>query len=359
MTNTITWIGVDCHTCNSQISAINHEEGKLIFAKKVSTSKKAIEETIKQIPGSIKKVATEESAVTRWVSWIIRPLVNDLIVSEPSHNKSISRSHQKNDRKDAEQLARLYRLGELKEVWQPATPEMAILRDNARMYDSSVQFHTAIKLRIKGMYHRWGIFPQGISVFHKTGREVWLAKIPETLVNTQISAQYALLDAALVRTKTALKLLMLAGEKFPEIRMLTSFPGVGIVGAHIFAGLILDGSRFTHDSALFRYCKLGIKEKTSNDKPLGFQTLDPAGNSLLKQVSYRAWLYAVRQRNGVVYDFYRASLRRTSGNEAHARLNTQRKVLSVLWRMWLNKAPFDPEKFSRKSASTDIKQHAA
>ena len=45
---------------------------------------------------------------------------------------------------------------------------------------------------------------------------------------------------------------------------------------------------------------------------------------MLKAISYRAWLVAVKQKRGAVYEFHTASLART-GDEVHARLNTQRK----------------------------------
>ena len=42
--------------------------------------------------------------------------------------------------------------------------------------------------------------------------------------------------------------------------------------------------------------------------------------------------------------FYRKSQERTH-DVRHARLNTQRKILAALWRMWLRREPFDPERF--------------
>jgi len=45
-----------------------------------------------------------------------------------------------------------------------------------------------------------------------------------------------------------------------------------------------------------------------------------------------------------VQRFYRASLARTH-DVRHARLNTQRKILTAMWRMWLRRESFDPERF--------------
>jgi hypothetical protein len=58
------------------------------------------------------------------------------------------------------------------------------------------------------------------------------------------------------------------------------------------------------------------------------------GNGSLKDVSRSIFQNATRESmNNGVKRFYEASLRRT-GDEDNARLNTQRKILAVMWSMW-------------------------
>src|SRR5689334_6645878 len=121
-------------------------------------------------------------------------------------------------------LAKLYRLGELKQVWQPPTQELAILRDLSMNYLKAVSFQVAIKLSIKSDFRHWGVFPFGSSVFHPDGRQVWLDKLPEPLIKAQLVSLYNLLDRALTEQKTALKLMILAGKRLPEIKLLETFP---------------------------------------------------------------------------------------------------------------------------------------
>jgi hypothetical protein len=97
---------------------------------------------------------------------------------------------------------------------------------------------------------------------------------------------------------------------------------------------------------LSKYCRLAIRDRTSDNKPLGFKQLDRQGNGVLKAVSYRAFLQAAKRRSGPLWDFYQASLRQT-GSTTHARLNTQRKILLTLWTLWLTGRDFDPNLFSR------------
>lgn len=52
----------------------------------------------------------------------------------------------------------------------------------------------------------------------------------------------------------------------------------------------------------------------------------------------------MRLGRGPVHEFYQASLART-GSSVHARLNTQRKLLLTLWRLWRTGGEFEPKRF--------------
>ena len=109
---------------------------------------------------------------------------------------------------------------------------------------------------------------------------------------------------------------------------------MGDIGALIFDAYIQTPHRFTHKSCLFRYCQLAVTDRSSDGKPLGFKRLDRAGNSELKSMSYRAFLCAMRvKRQNEVRTFYENSKRSTC-NPTRARLNTQRKIISVMHGVW-------------------------
>ena len=93
-----------------------------------------------------------------------------------------------------------------------------------------------------------------------------------------------------------------------------------------------------------RYCRLGIRDRSSDDKPLGYEQLDRHGHGVLKAISYRAWLQAMKRRNTSVYQFFLWSKTNT-GSAVHARLNTQRKLLRAWWTLWRRGEEWDEEKF--------------
>jgi transposase len=173
-----------------------------------------------------------------------------------------------------------------------------------------------------------------------------LKQLPYDALRSQALILYELLDQALASQTQCRRLLCQTGRQFPEVKRLRTVPGIGLVGAHLFVAYVQDPTRFRKFSQLTRYCRLGIRDRTSDDKPLGYQQLDRQGVGTLKAISYRAFLQAAKRRSGPVWDFYQLS-RRHTGSSTHARLNTQRKILLTLWTLWRTGREFEPETFSR------------
>src|SRR4029453_3445696 len=96
-----------------------------------------------------------------------------------------------------------------------------------------------------------------------------------------------------------------------------------------------------------------IVDRTSDGKPLGYQRLERHGHGRLKALSYHAWKGAiVSKKPNAVRSFFEASLART-GDRRHARLNTQRKVLSTLASLWRHKAVFNAQRFLAAARPAD------
>ena len=165
---------------------------------------------------------------------------------------------------------------------------------------------------------------------------------------------YQALDNALEVQRQARRLMGQLGQPFPEIARLRTVPGVGPIGAHLFVAYLQEPTRFETPQALFRYCRRGLRDRSSDGKPLGFQPLDRCGHGGLKAVSCRAWLTATKRQNGAVYEFYLASLART-GDPVPARLNPQRKGLQTLWALWKTQRAFDPQTFLGNEAQPAAK----
>src|SRR5213596_1500109 len=163
---------------------------------------------------------------------------------------------------------------------------------------------------------------------------------------------YRQLDHALEQWKETREEVERVGGAFWEVREFQRLPGVGPIAAHVFSAIIEEPARFANKHKLWKYSQLGITDRTSDHKPLGYQRLDRRGNRELKNLSYHAWRTACKSTTGpnVIKAFYQQSRLRT-GSVRHARLNTQRKILETMWMIWLRRQPFDSNKFAQQRSA--------
>lgn len=344
-TSSIAWLGLDAHSKNCVLAHLD-DQGREVQWWKFPTQPAKLIAQLHAIPATDKRLMLEESNLARWLGQLLKPHVQQLVVCDARRNHLISHDHHKHDRRDAFALARLLRLNEFKSVWQPRDDQRVLFKRSAQAYENAVQRQTRLKLQLKALFQHWGLFPTGSTVFAKTGRHVWLKQLPYDALRSQAGILYELLDQALNSQAQCRRLMVQTGRPFPEVQRLRTIPGIGLVGAHLFVAYVQDPTRFKKFSQLTRYCRLGIRDRTSDDKPLGYQQLDRHGIGTLKAITYRAFLQAAKRKHGPVWDFYEFS-RRHTGDSTHARLNTQRKILYTLWSLWLTNQAFDPDPFSR------------
>src|SRR5207248_6277384 len=93
---------------------------------------------------------------------------------------------------------------------------------------------------------------------------------------------YRQLDHALEQWKETREEVERVGGAFWEVREFQRLPGVGPIAAHVFSAIIEEPSRFGSKFKLWKYSQLGITDRTSDHKPLGYQRLDRRGNAELK-----------------------------------------------------------------------------
>jgi transposase len=339
----IAWLGLDAHAKFCLLSWMD-DQGNRRQHWRFPTVESQLIGHLQRIPARNKHLALEECGLSRWLAQISKPHVQEVLVCDPKENHHISRHHHKCDEEDAYRLAHLYRLGALKKIWQPANDDRAVFKSAARAYLDAVQRQTSLKLQIKAHYRHWGVIPQGSLVYGRTTRQKYLSMVRQEGVRAQLQMLYQALDTALDVESQSRRLMVRLGKSFPEIEWLCTVPGVGIIGSHLFVAHIQEPARFESCQQLWRYCRLGIRDRSSDGKPLGYQKLDRCGHGVLKAISYRAWLAAMKAQTGAVYEFYSGSLKRCA-DTVHARLNTQRKILQTLWVLWKQNRQFDPKVF--------------
>ena len=306
-------------------------------------------ELIRHVTGvnaGLKIVAIEEGTLTYWIAQTIQPYVTEVLIADPKENPMISRNAMKGDKVDVRQLCRLLRLGELKRVYHPEDDERAVFKAAVKQYIDFRNQETGLKRKVKAKFRYWGVQDiEGSSIYNPKKRHNYIGQVKRKAVQHQLSRLYVMLDTALQMQKLSLEEAKRLGQKYPEIAEFKKVPGVGDIGALTFDAYIQTPDRFTRKSTLWRYCRLAVTNRSSDGKPLGYKRLDKAGNSELKAMSYRAFLAAMRiRRPNEVRQFFQNSYRHTQ-NYQHARLNTQRKILSVLHGIWRKGEAYNPKLF--------------
>ncbi len=255
------------------------------------------------------------------------------MVCDPKRNAWVAKAGNKNDSVDAAKLAELLRLGSYSPVWHPDDDGIAAFKVVVAHHDETSRRLARLKCQIKALLRRQGVITRGMAVYELKGRIKALHLVESVPVRKAIEADYELLDYLAGAKATARRHLIDSSKPFPVIKRLKKIPGVGPVLAARFVAYVGDPHRF-NKRTLASYSCLGIIKRSSDGSPLGRERLNKAGNSVLKDVSRTAFerARACKGPNGIKR-FYELSLRRT-GNETHARLNTQRKILAMMLAIW-------------------------
>ena len=349
------YIGLDVHSKTSTMIWMD-ADGEVQGTDTFSTSERNLIEGVQQIEARTKKATLEESPLAFWTARALTGEVDEVLVCDPRENRLISRSIRKGDEPDAKALARLLRMGEPKEVYQPANDQRALYKQACSHYMDLRDQQRSLKQKIKSRLKRWGhLHIPGAEVFSQSGREAYLVELSHDRIREQVESLYDLLDKTHAEKKAARRQFLELGRRYQETQEFQKIPGIGPISAHTFDAYIQTPHRFATKQKLWRYCKLGVRKHSSGGTRVRREKLDPAGHGELKALSHRAVKEALGgEDKNEVQASYRASLQRT-GDKTHARLNTQRKILSTMWGLWKSGTAYNPKLFyhSKRSRVTE------
>ena len=339
----IAYLAMDVHARHCTLGEMS-TDGTFRGNREFITSEKNIINALKNIKAHKKYLAIEEGSLTFWTAQVANPYVTQVVTCDPVENALIYKSPQKADKVDTRKLCRLLRLGELKYVYQPQNDQRAIFKASARHYIDLRNQLTALKQKIKATFRYWGVIDCFTnSVYTAKGRHSYLKLLKHLPVREQLNRLYQLLDKAAAMKLAAKNAMIALGRKYPEIREFKKIAGISDVNAHIFDAIIQNPHRFASRSCLYKYCRLSVTDRSSDRKELGYKHLEKTGIGELKALSHRAFMAAIKGDNEVK-GFYLNSLKRTH-NQVHARLNTQRKILSTMYSIWKKGDTYRPELF--------------
>lgn len=205
----------------------------------------------------------------------------------------------KTDRRDADQLARLYRAGELSAIHVP-DPEDEAVRDLVRARTAAVVDQRKARNRLKGFLLRLGFRYTGKSSWNEAHKR-YLSSLVMAHPPQQIAFQeylHAIDDATerLERLTQALPEALPDWKWEPVVRALMCLRGVEVLTAMTLAAEVGDFSRFDNPKSLMHFLGLTSSEHSSSDKRVQ-GGITKCGNAHCRRVlTEAAWQYRLKPK---------------------------------------------------------------
>jgi len=203
----------------------------------------------------------------------------------------------KTDRRDADQLARLYRAGELSPIHVPDQEDEAI-RDLIRARTAAVRDQRQARNRLKGFLLRLGFRYTGKSSWNDAHKRYLSGLLMPRPVQQIVFQEFVhAIDDATDRAARLTQAVedALPGWKWePVVRALMSLRGMQVLSGMTVVAEVGDLSRFENPKSLMHFLGLTPSEHTSGDKRV-LGGITKCGNAHCRRVlTEAAWHYRLK-----------------------------------------------------------------
>jgi transposase len=333
-------VGIDLGDRGSSYCILS-QAGEVLRASTVATTKKDLNRVFGALPHS--RVALEAGTHSPWVSRLLKALGHEVIVANPRRVRLISASSRKNDRLDAETLARLARvdpkmLFPIRHRGEAAQADLTTIRVRAAL----VEARTMLINAARGLSKSFGERLKKCDARYVHGE---LAKdLPAALQASlqplleqigQMSARIHAYDQEIER---------LARERYPETCLLTAVSGVGALIALAYMLTIEDPHRLRRSREVGCYLGLRPKRKQSggSNPELG---ISKEGDVYVRKLLVQA-AHVILGRHGGDSDLrrfgQRLAARGGKGAKKKARVAVARKLAVLLHHLWASGEVYEP-----------------
>jgi transposase len=333
-------VGLDLGDRYSQFCLVNRQ-GEVVERGRVATTATAMR---KQFDGrGSSRVALEAGTHSPWVSRLLAELGHEVLVANPRKLRMIYQSDSKNDRADAETLARVARLdarllGPIRHRTEEAQVDLAIIRSR----DALIKARTQLINHVRGVMKSVGsrLVKSSTPSFHKKVAgaipkllEGALAPIVEIV--EKLSEQIKYYERQIER---------LSREKYPETELLTQVNGIGHLTALTYVLTLGDPERFSQSRAVGSFLGLRPRQADSGKQEPQLR-ITKAGDPLLRRLLVNSAQYLLGHF-GKDCDLRRwgLELAKRGGKSAKKRaaVAVARKLAVLLHRLWSQGEVYDP-----------------
>ena len=254
-------VGLDVDDRHIQVCVLD-PEARVVREQRVRTTALALRQALGDLAAS--RVVLEAGPRSPWLSRLLAELGHEVIVANVRQVALIARSHRKDDRIDAELLARLGRLdpellAPIRHRGARAQQDLAVVRSR----DALVRSRTQLINHVRGAVKAWGAaLPRSTApAFHRKAAEhipgeLRTALLPLIEVIGELNARIAATD----REIAALC------EEYPETAALRQVTGVGAITALTYVLTIEHPGRFARSRDVAAYLGLVPRRRDSGGR---------------------------------------------------------------------------------------------
>src|SRR5947199_1053260 len=326
------------------------ETGSIVLEQRVATTPKALPATFGAMPRS--RIALETGMHSPWVSRLLSGLGHEVIVAHARNVRLIGESRRKDDRLDAQTLARLARIDPqllcpVKHRSAKAQADLTVIRARAGV----VRARTALVNTARGLAKSYGERLRGCNV-----RNMNPEKAEGLSPELQSALQPLLVGIeSLSEQNRGYKehIEKLAEESYPQVAVLKQIKGVGTLIALTFLLTLEDPHRFRKSRDVG--CYLGLQPGRRNSGQSEPQMhISKEGDSYLRTLlvqgaqhilgpfgpdcDLRRWGLKLAERGG-------------KSGKKRAIIATARKLAVLLHHLWVSGEVYDPLHNSSRVAS--------
>jgi len=255
-------IGLDLGDRNSCYCVLD-ETGRIQVEQRVRTTAKALQEVFSTMPRS--RIVLEIGTHSPWISRLLSELGHEVIVANARKVRLIGESRKKDDRLDAQTLARLARidpelLSPVRHRSAQAQADLMMIRARAGL----VRTRTGLVNTARGLAKSYGQRLRGCNVRNMNAEKA------ESLSPELQSALEPLL-AAIESVSERIaeyneRIEKLAQERYPQVALLTQIKGVGTLIALTFLLTLEDPHRFPKSRDVGGYLGLQPGRRNSGER---------------------------------------------------------------------------------------------
>ena len=341
-------IGLDLGDRSSYYCVLN-ESGTMVLEHRVATTPKALQAALAAMPRS--RVALETGMHSPWVSRLLSDLGHETIVAHARNVRLIGESRKKDDRLDAQTLARLARIDPqllcpVKHRSRKAQADLTLIRARAGL----VRSRTALVNTARGLAKSYGERLRGCNV-----RNMNPEKAESLSPELQVALQPLLTAIESVSEHIAdynQRIECLAQQSYPHVGLLKQVKGVGTLIALTFLLTLEDPHRFgkSRDVGCFLGLQPGRRNSGQSEPQMHISKEgDPYLRTLLVQgaqhilgpfgpdCDLRRWGLKLAERGG-------------RNGKKRAIIATARKLAVLLHHLWVSGELYEPLRNSNRMA---------